>query len=112
VFDRASTGRRDVHGHFAGAALSGGPGVDNVSEQRKLEATLREMIETAAQHSLHWTLCWTAVYIRGLIIRDISWHFAWAIILSSEKGYKSLTAHTTDSTAVPCGCWTIAGSNP
>jgi hypothetical protein len=70
--------------------------VDNVWEQRKLEATLREMLENAAQHSMHWTLCWTAVYIRGLIIRGISWHFAWAIILSSEKGYKSLTAHSTD----------------
>jgi hypothetical protein len=57
VFDRASADRRDVHGYVAGAALSGGTGVDNVWEQRKLEATLREILETAVQHSLHWTLC-------------------------------------------------------
>ena len=27
-------------------------------EADKLEATLREMLENAAQHSMHWTLCW------------------------------------------------------
>jgi len=66
-----------VHGHVAGAALSGGTGVENIWEQRKLEATLRKMLANAAQHSVHWTLCWAAFYTRGLIIRGINWHFAW-----------------------------------
>ncbi len=30
------------------------------------------------------------------VVPCISWHFAWGTVPSSEKGYKSLTAHSTD----------------